>query len=496
MSYVSPATGAWFLLLFTVAVLALTAGASRWRGWQTKEGFLLANRKVGWVLGGFSIASSWIWAPALFVSVQVAYQSGLAGLFWFTVPNVAALAIFAVLAPRIRARLPEGYTLPQYLRVRFGSERVHRVFLFPALFYQLMAVVVQLYAGGSLLALLTGIPLLVIMPVLASIVLAYTLISGFRASIITDFLQLGLIYLIGALVLPLAWHAAGGLPAIAAGMRGTAHVAGVLDPGVAFSFGIVTSIGLIAGSISDQSNWQRAFAVREGQVVRAFIFGSALFAVVPLALSTLGFLGANPALDITLPQGVDASMIGVQVVATLLPPWATALFVLMLLAGLSSALDAGLSALSSLWVTDVAKPAGDAAAVASARRSMVGVTLLGLLVSVAVVEVPGLGLQQLWWIFNTIAACVVVPTVLSLSWSKLSERGVFWGVVVSFVLGIPLFIYANVIESPAWIVSASLGVVAISALGCALFPVTSAPPPCCGTVGGAAAPRRAPAARA
>ncbi len=110
-----------------------------------------------------------------------------------------------------------------------------------------MAVVVQLFAGGSLLALLTGIPLTTVMPILACIVLIYTLISGFQASVVTDFIQLSLIYVIGLIVLPLTWHIAGGFHAISAGFTGTENIKSMFDPGVAFSFGIVTAIGLIAG---------------------------------------------------------------------------------------------------------------------------------------------------------------------------------------------------------------------------------------------------------
>src|SRR6185369_2569952 len=167
MHFVSRAVGYWFLVIFALAITFITYYFSRWQGWRTKDGFLVANRRVGWVLGGFSIASSWIWAPALFVSVQTAYQMGLAGIFWFTLPNILALLIFALFAPRIRARLPEGYTFTQYIKYRLESNRVHKVFLFPYFFYQLMAVVVQLFAGGSLLSLLTGIPLTTIMPILA-----------------------------------------------------------------------------------------------------------------------------------------------------------------------------------------------------------------------------------------------------------------------------------------------------------------------------------------
>lgn len=465
MNFVSQTTGYWFLFIFAIVITFVTYYFSRWQGWRTKEGFLLAHRKVGWILGGFTIASSWIWAPALFISVQVAYQQGLAGIFWFTLPNILSLVIFAFLAPRIRLLMPEGYTFPQYIKYRFESNRVNRIFVVVYLFYQLMAVVVQLFAGGSLLSLLTGIPLTTVMPLLAIIVLIYTLISGFQASVVTDFLQLGLIYIIGIVILPLTWRAAGGLHAIVAGFHGVQNIGSIFDPGVAFSFGIVTSIALIAGSISDQSNWQRAFAVKEGQVVKSFLFGALLFGIVPIALSTLGFIAVNPDLHINLPSGVDTSMVGVQAVATLLPFWAVSLFVIMLLAGLSSALDAGLSAASSLWVTDVVKGSlNDNEAVKAARYSMFGMTVLGLLVSVAVVYVPNFGLKQLFWVFNTAAACVMVPTVLSLYWNKLSERGVFYGILVSFIIGMPFFIYSNVINDSMWIVGSSLLIVMISTL--------------------------------
>lgn len=455
-----------YLLLFGFGALLMfnTWFFGRRGKWLSREGFLVAERKVNWLWGGFSIAASWIWAPALFVSVQVAYQMGLAGLFWFVAPNILALAIFAVLAPKIRAKLPAGFTLPQYIRQRLGSERVHKIYLFPFMFYQLMAVVVQLYAGGSLVSLLTGIPLPQVMLILAAVVLAYTLVSGFVASIVTDFLQLGMILAIAVVIIPMAVQMGGGVEAVVAGFNGISNTSGIWDKGVAFSFGIVTSIGLIAGSIADQSNWQRAFAVKERQVVKAFVFGSVMFGIIPLALSALGFLAANPALGITLPAGVDAAMVGVQTIAVLLPDWAIVLFCIGLLGILSSAFDAGVCAAGSLWATDISKAKDDAGAVKSARLAMTGITLVGLLVSLAVVYLPGFGLQQLWWVFNTIAACVMVPTLLSLYWDKLKERGVFWGIFASFVVGVPLFIYSNLNGRPEWVVGSSLLVVGLSTL--------------------------------
>ena len=279
----------------------------------------------------------------------------------------------------------------------------------------------------------------------------------------------------------------------------TGRFRNVFDPGVAFSFGIVTAIGLISGAISDQQYWQRAFAIKKENLVKSFVFGAIMFGIVPVALSSLGFLAANAATGITLPAGADVSLIGVAAVSTFLPTAAIALFVIMLLSALFSTLDSGLNAAASLYVTDVmgttdreralmekadrgqpitadeqvAAKAFDARGVRAAKLAMLGITILGFLVALTAKEIPWFGLKHLWWIFNTVAACVVVPTVLSLYWDRLDQRGVFWGVLVAFVVGVPLFVYGNVVDKPAWIVGASLFIIAISTGFCLLFPKRS-----------------------
>ncbi|MEK7065258.1 MAG: hypothetical protein AAB963_02330 [Patescibacteria group bacterium] len=491
------AQGYAILAVYGAFMVLITWFFARWKKYKTIQGFLVAERNVKWWLGATSIAASWIWAPALFVSVQSAYQQGLPGIFWFTFPNIIALLLFIWLAPKIRAKMPFGFTLPQYIKYRLQSEKVHKIYLFPYFFYQLMAVTVQLFAGGSLVSLLTGIPLINAMIIMAVIVLVYSLISGLESSIVTDFVQFLLIVVGVVVVIPWTISAAGGWGAVSAGLGGVSgNFRNIFDPGVAFSFGIVTAIGLISGAISDQQYWQRAFAIKKENLVKSFIFGAIMFAIVPVALSTLGFLAANHSLGISLPQGADVSMIGIATVSQFLPVGAMALFVVMLLSALFSTLDSGLNAASSLYVIDVVKYTDkekeilrkteegtslsfeeeniqktlDNKGVRNSRWAMVGITVLGFLVALAAKYIPGFGLKHLWWIFNTVAACVVVPTVLSLYWEKLDARGVFWGVLVAFVVGIPMFVYGNIIDKPVWIVGASLFIIAVSTGFCLLMP--------------------------
>ena len=119
MQVLSPNGGIVLLITYGVVMVGLTAWFGRGRK-KDKVEFLLAGRGIGVLPGAMSIAASWIWAPALFIAAQMAYEKGTPGLLWFVLPNVASLLVFAPLALRIRKILPTGYTLPQLMRQQHG----------------------------------------------------------------------------------------------------------------------------------------------------------------------------------------------------------------------------------------------------------------------------------------------------------------------------------------------------------------------------------------
>lgn len=492
MTVLSTAAGYLLIVLFGALMIGLTYVLSRESRWRhTGVGFLVAGREVSWKVGAPSIAASWIWAPALFVSVQKSYELGLAGIFWFTAPNILALVIFAWLAPRIRKTIPGGYTLPDWIKFRFGDERLHKLYLVPYVWYQVMAVCVQLFVGGLMLNFLTGIPLNTVMILMLAVGLAYSLISGLRASVVTDFLQM--VFILLALVVVIPWAIrAGGSGGVGGGLRGIEGTSGLWDPGVAFSFGIVTSIGLIAGAISDQQYWQRSFAIRKRDLKKAFGIGGLLFGIVPIALSPLGFLAANPDMGVPALEGTGLPMIGIATVVKLLPSWVAVFFVVMLLAGLTSTLDSGLCAASSLYAVDMVKlseaertvlrkervgvelDAGDLKAkeeldnhtMVRARVGMFGIAILGLATALVVQHL--FSLDRLWWIFNGVASCFVVPTVLSVFWDRLSSKGAFWAILASLA-GMVAFVYGNWVGNDLITVGSAVFIVAIALLICLAF---------------------------
>lgn len=150
------------------------------------ESFHVADRRIGATVAAMSIAATWIWAPSLFTSSEMAYTRGVPGMFWFLVPNVLCLIIFIPFAKKIRRQYPEGITLTGYMAERYRSPKVKGVYSFQLGALAVLSTAVQLLAGGKTLALLTGLPFWSMTLALAAIAYSYSRFSGIKASVATD----------------------------------------------------------------------------------------------------------------------------------------------------------------------------------------------------------------------------------------------------------------------------------------------------------------------
>ena len=118
------------VILAVYAVLMIGVTLMFTRKTTDAEGFHVADRRIGSAIAAMSIAATWIWAPSLFTSSEMAYTRGIPGMFWFTVPNVLCLILFIPFAKRIRAQHPEGITLTGYMAERYHSGKVKGVYSF------------------------------------------------------------------------------------------------------------------------------------------------------------------------------------------------------------------------------------------------------------------------------------------------------------------------------------------------------------------------------
>ncbi|MCB9798827.1 hypothetical protein H6758_03830 [Candidatus Nomurabacteria bacterium] len=464
MTLITPQQGLVLLALFAAAMICLVYFLTR-KKLQTNEAFLVADRNVSWLRGAFSIAVSWIWAPAIFICSMQAYTQGIAGAFWFIAPNILCFFVFTPLAIRLRRKMPDGYTLPQYILQRFGGDKkIHLWYLVIFFGYQLSAIVINSLAGGTLLHILTGINFHIATLAIAGVALVYSLISGLEASMLTDVLQMLLILLLGCVLVPWVIVSAGGWSAVSGGLAGvTGEFGDMFDPRIAYAFGIATTIGLLTGPIGDQMFFQRGFAVKQKNIVKTFVTGGLLFGLVPITLCLLGFVAANPAFSVAVG---DPQMVGPLTIGHFLPKSALMLFVFMAFAGLSSTLDSAYCAISALGTIDIykryfKKDASDRKLLSVSRTFMLSMAIVGT--AIALLQ------PELLWIFlasGTLAAAGFFPTVFSLYSEKVTKKAIFWALGLSIVLGFPLSVYANTVENTNLIVTASLLSIGIGLVVC------------------------------
>lgn len=434
---------------------------------KTKEEFLVANRSMPWLLTAFSMAATWVWAPSMFVASEKAYTQGLAGVFWFVVPNVLTLILFAFFANKMRKLRPDGWTFSDYIREKY-SKRCHNLYLIESFGLQTMSFAVQLLAGATIFSKITGISFTATTIVMAVCPLLYTFASGIRSSIVTDFWKMLWIVIVLLLGLPIMFSSAGpnalfnGLGGITGDFGSLFSATGIM---VALSFGIPTTIGLLSGTFGDQMFWQRVFCVKADKVKRTMITAAFIFAAVPISLAVFGFFAAGTGLAIS-----DTQLANVGAVMAFCPKWFLYLFFVLILSGLISTVDSIICAVSSVAGHDVVKRLSMnekwhgriqkniflfilfANEVRAARFAMIVVTIIAILIA----NIPGLTILYLFLLYGTLRSSVMLPTVFAILGKRMSERGLFYGILTSMIVGLPIFAYGNFTGNIPMIVFGSL----------------------------------------
>lgn len=404
---------------------------------NTKSYFLTADRQLNSWEASFSIAATWIWAPALFVAASKAYTQGWIGLFWFTVPNFFCLILFAHFAERVRNQLPEGYTISDFIKSK-TSNRVQYIYNTELIGLSLCSFAVQLLAAGKVVSFLTGFPFFGVIVFLSILALSYSLVSGIKGSVVTDYLQMIIILAVCACCVPAVIMEAGGFSSIVSGLAGKSgeftSFFGDAGMNVFMTFGIPVTIGLMAGPFGDQSFWQRTFSIKEGQVKSAFVKGAFIFVTVPLMLSVLGFIAAGSEIEIK-----DPSLVNVETIIHFLPAWVILPFTFMLLSGLVSTLDSCLCSVSSILGHDISEKLGSTNPLRIAKYGMIAVCLIGMLIAC----IPGMKIVYLFLFYGTLRASVLIPTMITILSDRINESSIFWGIFLAILIGLPMFAFGQ-----------------------------------------------------
>lgn len=194
--------------IFGYIAFQFVIGAVLVRKIRNEEDYFLAGRSFGMTLATFSVFATWFGAETCLGSSGAIYSEGLAGSrsdpFGYTICLVLAGLILA--APLWKG----GYiTLADLFRQRFGNkvERAAAILMIPT---SLIWAAAQIRAFGQVIAASSDMSAATAMGIAAFVVIAYTVVGGLRADVITDFVQgIAIIIGLGLLLIVTVMHLGG-----------------------------------------------------------------------------------------------------------------------------------------------------------------------------------------------------------------------------------------------------------------------------------------------
>ena len=202
-------TAALFLLYF---VVVFAIGFWTVRLTRDESDYWIGGGKLGWGLGGATIAATHVSAGSFIGTIGVIYTAGwsfawivlsIPLAYWFTA---------AVLAPRF-TRTRE-LTISAFLESRYESLALRRLSAVVILIAIVVYVQAQIVASGLVGNIVFGISREWAMVAFTAVLLAYTAMGGLFAVVYTDFFQLIIMVAGVLLALPIAVHQLGGFDAL------------------------------------------------------------------------------------------------------------------------------------------------------------------------------------------------------------------------------------------------------------------------------------------
>lgn len=412
---------AWAIILMMVAfyggtyLLSLIIKKDK----EDTTGFMVAGHGVGFGMGAASMTATWIWAASFYAAATSGYKYGVSGPIHYGFWGALMILFIYPFGMRFRELAPDGHTLGELIKARHGSSS-QLILAVSNLMGSLISLMVNFTAAGALVSVLSPLSFQTGVMIAGIGVLSYTLTSGFRASVFTDFAQLVALMAIGVVIIPAVLFAMGGPQAMVDGLPNlTAQQQDFFSSDAFFNQGAPYFVAVLAYAIGNQTITQRLFAIDKTKIKATFVTATVGYAGIVIGLGTIGLMALTVGIE---PLNGDMNNLIPQMVSTYLHPIFIALFFILVIGALSSTADSDLSALSTIMMADVyaknlAKgKANPKTMMLVGRATMIVATAAGLIFASFKFDI----LVMLVFV-GALWGAVVFPVIASVFWDRVTN---------------------------------------------------------------------------
>lgn len=405
---------------------------------ENADAYMTAGNQIGFGVSAASMTATWIWAASMYASVTAGYTYGVSGPLHYGLWGALMILFIYPFGRRIRAVAPRAHTLAEVMYARHG--RSSQLMLAGSnVLGSVISLTSNFIAGGALISLLSPLSFGAGILIVAAGVLLYTLWSGFRASVLTDFAQVMAMLGATVIIIPAVFFAAGGPDMFQTGVEAghvTAQQQSFFSSEAFMNQGAPYIAAVLAYAIGNQTIAQRLFAVREDLIKPTFITATLGYGGTVIGVGMLGVMALYLGVE---PLDGDVNNLLPQMVADHLPLALVALAFLMIIGSLSSTADSDLSALSSIVMTDVygqsvgRKNADPKTMLLIGRITMIVATAAALYFATAKFDILDLlvFVGALW-------GCLVFPVIASFYWGRITNVAFTASVLAALAVFLPV----------------------------------------------------------
>jgi SSS family solute:Na+ symporter len=424
------------IALYMALMLGIGFYAARFN--RGASDYFKGGNRIPWLVAGLSSFMSGFSAWTFTGAAGLAYQHGLVAILIYLGNAATFLLGYWVFAARWRrARIS---TVMEYLVERF-DERTRQAFSWTTVFFQLFTGASMLYGLGLFVASTCELSLVWTIAGSGAIILAYCVVGGLWAVVITDFLQAVILMPFTLVMLVASLQRVGGVSGLVAAMPPESRSLAL--PGEFGWLYVGCWTVMVAFGYNTAAMAQRYFSVDDERSAKKvallcfglFVVGALIWFVPPLAMRVL-----HPDLKAVWPSLANPHEASYAVAAlTLLPNG----LVGIMLAAMFSATMSSLSGLFNMHAAVVSK---DIYQTLLGKRSSekellvvgwlatlgVGATMTGLAMAMAA---SGQSIFAVMLTFNTVMSLAYGPPALL---GLVSKRTPSWSGLFSFAVGLAL----------------------------------------------------------
>ena len=440
-------------------LLSLSIGRKR----ENADNYMTAGNEVGFGISAASMTATWIWAASLYASATSGYTYGISGPIHYGLWGALMILFIYPFGRRIRSIAPNAHTLAEILHARHGRSS-QLILAGSNLLGSLLSLTSNFIAGGALISMLSPVSFSAGILMIGTGVLLYTLWSGVRASILTDFIQVCAMLGAVVIIVPAVFFAAGGPEIFSAGaVNLTASQQSFFSSDAFFNQGAPYIAAVLAYAIGNQTIAQRLFAVREDKIRQTFVTATIGYGATVIGVGILGVLALYLGVE---PMDDDTNNLIPQLASMYLGPILLCVFFVMVIGSLASTADSDLAAMSSIMMTDIYGRNIAKNGNASPRLLLlVGrITMIAATVAALFFASSKFNILELLVLVGAIWGALVFPVIASFYWDKVTNRAFSISVIAALAAFFPVRFGWIALEGATAFVTDFLAVVGVGVI--------------------------------